>query len=81
MVPPIQVAVQFNLPVKCVRTDCGNVITNPQEAVLVMRHVMVVAYCCPECYLETWRRQLATSDPIRMREDCLDDLGYYQEQE
>jgi len=40
---------------------------------------MVVAYCCPNCYLDAWRRQLIKEDPYRNREQVLDKLGYYEE--
>lgn len=77
MLPPIQIAIHLNAPVKCARVDCPNTIVDTKSAVFVARHILVVAYCCPDCYLQTWRWQLQSQDPVRTREDFLEELGYY----
>lgn len=73
MLPPIQIKVVLNAPVKCARSECNHLIDNAIEAVFVARHVMVVAYCCPSCYLLAWQSQ------IERREEALEALGYYNE--
>lgn len=78
MVPPIQVVVHVNLPVKCARDGCDRVISDRRTAVFIVRHIMVVAYCCSECYLYTWRAQLSGDDAERVKEEFLDELGYYK---
>ena len=73
MLPPIQVQILLNAPVKCARPECNNLVTDQTRAVFVARHVMVVAYCCSKCYLQAWESQL------ERREEVLDCLGYYEE--
>ncbi len=79
MLPPIQAHITLNAPVRCSGPECSNLIDNRPQAIFVVRHLMVVAYCCPNCYLDAWRRQLIKEDPYRNREQVLDKLGYYEE--
>lgn len=79
MPPPIQVTINLNVPIKCSGPECGHIVDDQSKAVFVVRHIMVVAYCCSRCYLNAWRAQLVKEDPQRDREDILESLGYYPE--
>lgn len=79
MFPPIQALVRVNMPVKCANPNCSKSVVNQQEAMFVVKHILVIGYCCPFCYLEAWRTTLEYADRHGTREDILDHLGYYGE--
>jgi hypothetical protein len=77
---PIQTFIYLNAPVKCARPECPNAIMDQRNAVFVVRHVMTIAYCCPECYLETWRQQMI-QDRNQRPANILTALGYDDSQD
>ena len=76
---PITAKVFLHSPVVCAYSGCNNPVDDATTAVFVVRSIMVVSYCCNECYLNSWRDQIDQDEEYRQKDPLLDELGYYSD--